>query len=629
MVAGPASEWQTPRWSATGGPTQDQVPSVSSSPMPPPDWIRRFTAVEHDFPVWSPDDPDTLAFVSNRSGSRQVWTHRLSDGSWAQLSTEPIGVDGPVWVLPDGRFAWWSDTTGNERGRLVVTGEGESEALFPDLPEGWLMGLAFVGSRCAITIEVDGTYVSYLIDAGRPPRELWATSFASGVGRLYPTGGGLSSDGSLVVVRHAEAGDILHFALRAFDADSGDALSDLIDPGANLEPDAWSPVPGDQRLAFTSELGRLERPAIWDVATRERRDIVVDLPGAVFPIGWWPDAATMLVRHELEGRAQLYRLDPETGAIDLVADPHADIEEEGGAAIRPDGSVWFKTSDAARASRIVSPDGEEILPSDPNAPPGRAYRSFSFDDPSGDRVHAWVVTPDGEGPFPTVMSVHGGPEWHERDRYDPETLAFVDAGYAVILVNYRGSTGYGVPFRRALIGNVCFTETEDIIACLDALEADGVVDPERVFWSGWSWGGCLACFNAGIHPDRWRAIFAGIPAGDFVAAHHACAPELQAWDLAVYGGSPEEVPDAYRRSDPMTYVGNVKAPTLVIAGENDPRCPLEGVTPWVDGVRANGVPVEVELYPAGHHANGVEAQIRHMSLILDFFARNGGPPAPR
>src|SRR5205823_9722584 len=64
---------------------------------------------------------------------------------------------------------------------------------------------------------------------------------------------------------------------------------------------------------------------------------------------------------------------------------------------------------------------------------------------------------------------------------------------------------------------------------------------------GWSWGGCLACFNAGVHPDRWRAIFAGIPSGDFVAAHHACAPELQAWDDAVYGGSPEEVRSEERR----------------------------------------------------------------------------------
>jgi dipeptidyl aminopeptidase/acylaminoacyl peptidase len=598
--------------------------------MPPPDWIRRFTAAEHDFPVWSPDDPDMLAFVSNRSGSRQVWTHRLSDGSWAQLSAEPIGVDGPAWVLPDGRFAWWSDTTGNERGRVVVAGEdAPPEALFPDLPEGWLTGLAFVGSRCAITIEVDGTYTTYVIDAGTPPRVLWATPFASGVGRMYPVGGGLSTDGILLCVSHAEAGDILHAALRVFDVDTGLVRRDLVDRGRNLAPEAWSPVPGDQRLAFTSELGGFERPAIWDLETGERRDLKVDLPGAVFPVDWWPDASALLVRHEHEGRAQLFRLDPRNDAIDLIFDPDGDIEEEGGAALRPDGSVWCKTGDATRASRTVANDGRDVLPQmDEPAPSGRPFRSFFFTNPSGDRIQAFVVTPDGQGPFPTVMSVHGGPEWHERDRYDPESQAFVDAGYAVILINYRGSTGYGIAFRDALIGNVCFTETEDIIACLDALEADGVVDPERVFWSGWSWGGCLACFNAGVHPDRWRAIFAGIPAGDFVAAHHACAPELQAWDLAVYGGSPEEVPVAYRRSDPMTYVGNVKAPTLVIAGENDPRCPLEGVTPWVDGVRANEVPVEVELYPAGHHANGVEAQIRHMSLILDFFARNGGPPVP-
>src|SRR5262249_56791788 len=135
-------------------------------------------------------------------------------------------------------------------------------------------------------------------------------------------------------------------------------------------------------------------------------------------------------------------------------------------------------------------------------------------------------------------------------------------------------------FRRALIGNVCFTETEDLIACLDGLEAEGLVDPERVFWSGWSWGGCLACFNAGVHPDRWRAIFAGIPAGDFVAAHRACAPELQAWDDAVYGGSPDEGPDAYPGGGPMTHGGDVKAPILVIARENHPTGPPHGIPPW-------------------------------------------------
>jgi len=596
--------------------------------MSDPGWARRFAAVEHDFPVWSPAAPDTLGVVSNRSGSRQAWAYRLGEGTWTRLSDEPIGVDGQVSVLPDGRFAWWSDATGDERGALVAPVDGRPARVFPDLPDGWPMGYSFVPGRAAISIEVDGTYTTYVVDEGMPPHVLWSTPFPSGVGRLYPIGGGLSADGKLLCVSHAEAGDILHNALRVFDADSGNVVADLVDPGENLQPDAWSPLPGDQRLAFTSELGRFERPAIWDLGTGERRDVAVELPGAVFPVGWWPDASALLVRHELEGRAQLYRLDVGREAIEPVADPEGDIEEDGGAAIRPDGSVWFKTSDATRPWSIESETGEDVFAADADAPGGRPYRSFRFGDPAGETIHAFVATPEGEGPFPAVMSVHGGPEWNERDRYNPETQAFVDAGYAVILVNYRGSTGYGVPFRRALIENVCFTETEDIIACLDALAAEGVIDPELVFWSGWSWGGCLGCFNAGVHPDRWRAMFLGIPAGDMVAAHWAAAPELQAWDRAVYGGSPNDVPEAYRRSDPMTYVSSVKAPILVIAGENDPRCPLEGIIPWVDAVRANGVPVEMELYPAGHHSNTTEGQIRHMRSILEFFARNGGLPVP-
>jgi dienelactone hydrolase len=586
-------------------------------------WVRRFTAPEPGFPVWSSADPDLLALVTTFGGTAQVWTHDLRTGAWEQLSREPIGVDQGVWALPDGRFAWWSDRTGNERGQLVGGAAGGAPApILAGLPEGWLTGLAFHPGRIVIGVEVEGEYRAYVVHDGEDPNLLWATSFPSGVGRAYPMTGGVSADGSLVCVRHAEQGDILHLALRVLDASTGAVQGDLVDAGSNLEPDAWSPIPGDQRLAFTSELGPFERPAVWDVETGSRTDVVVNLPGAVFPIQWWPDASALLVRHEHEGRAQLYRLDPSSGSIEPIADPSGDIEEEGGAGIRPDGSVWLLASDATRAPRVIDQDGREVLtsPAEP-PPPGRAFRSFFFSNPSGDEIHAFVVTPPGPGPFPTVMSVHGGPEWHERDRFDPETQAFVDAGYAVALINYRGSTGYGVAFRRALIGAVCFTETEDIIAGLDALEREGIVDPRRVYWSGWSWGGCLACFNAGVHPDRWRAIFAGIPAGDFVAAHHACAPELQAWDDAVYGGSPEQVPDAYRRSDPMTYVAAVTAPVLVIAGENDPRCPLEGILPWVDAVRARGVDVDLQLYPEGHHANAVGERVHHMELILDFFAR--------
>lgn len=587
-----------------------------------PAWVRRFTATSIGFPRWSVAAPQHLAVITNRSGSSQAWGVDLADGSWRQVSDEPVGVE-TAWVLPDGRIAWWRDITGDERGALVAAPfeGGDAVRVFRTVPEGWLMGLSFEAGRAAISIEVDSSYRTYVAEPDGTARELVSTERASGVGSLYPTAsGGLSSDGTLVCLTHAEHGDILHNAMRVLDVSNGDVVADLEDKGRNLAPAAWSPVAGDHRLAFTSELGAFERPAIWDVASDRRRDLELDVPGGAFPIEWFPDASALLVRHEHEGTAQLLRVDVATQAVTELTGLGGDIEE---ARIRPDGAVWYSISDSERPTRISDTDGRTVLESPDEPPPaGRRYASRFATNPSGDRIHMFVVTPDGAGPFPTVCNIHGGPEWHERDRFDPETQAFVDNGYAVAVINYRGSTGYGIAFREALLENVCFTETEDILACVDQLVADGITDPERVFWNGWSWGGCLACFNAGTQPDRWRAIFAGIPAGDLVAAHWASAPELQAWDDAVYGGTPDQVPERYARSDPMTYVDAVRAPILVIAGEADPRCPIEGVTPWVDALRARNHPVEVELYPEGHHTNSMEGQVRHMQLVLDFFDRS-------
>jgi dipeptidyl aminopeptidase/acylaminoacyl peptidase len=586
-----------------------------------PTWVRRFSATSIAFPKWTESEPDRLAVITNRSGSSQVWAVDLRDGSWRQVSDEPVGVE-TVWVLPDGRLAWWRDVTGDERGALVAApfDGGDATRVFPDLPDGWLMGLSFEGGRAAISIEVDGRYRTYATDPDGSVRELVSSDRPAGVGSLYPVpSGGLSSDGTLACLAHAEHGDILHNAMRVVDVSSGDPVGDLEDTGRNLVPGGWSPVPGDQRVAFTSEQGPFERPAIWDVSSDQRRDLEFDVPGGAFPVQWFPDASALLVRHEHEGTAQLLRVDVRTSAVTELTPLAGDIED---ARIRPDGAIWYSISDSVHPTKIVDTDGHTVLRSPDGPPPaGRRYESRFATNPNGDRIHMFVVTPDGTGPFPTVCNIHGGPEWHERDRFDTETQAFVDNGYAVAVINYRGSTGYGIAFREALLSNVCFTETQDILACIDQLVADGVTDPERVFWNGWSWGGCLACFNAGTQPDRWRAIFAGIPAGDFVAAHWASAPELQAWDEAAYGGTPDQVPARYRRSDPMTYVDAVRAPVLVIAGEADPRCPIEGVTPWVDALRARNHPVEVELYPEGHHTNSTEGQVHHMQLVLDFFDR--------
>jgi dienelactone hydrolase len=593
-----------------------------------PNWKLRYTATELGFPVWADVAPGRLALVTNRSGTSQVWTHDLSDGSWRQVTVDTVGIE-TVHVAPDGRVVWWVDPTGDERGQWVAAPfeGGRPQPLVDGVPHAWSMGISMVGNRVALGLSTDDDYRVYVADTGSVPRELYRHANPAGVGAEWPEGlGGLSADGTLLCIRHSEDGDILHHALRVLDVSSGAVIGDLADPGDTLTPVAWSPV--GHTLAFVSELGEFERPGLWNVDSGERRDLPLeDAPGAVFPVAWYPQGEALLVRQEHDGTAKLLRLDVTSQAHELVADPPGDIDD---AAIRPDGGIWLQASDAAHPPTIVDAQGAVVLANpDAPAPDATPLHPLWFDNPHGDPIHAFVGLPEGEGPFPTVMSVHGGPEWNERDRFDVETQAFIDAGYAVALVNYRGSTGYGVGFRKALIGNPCFPETEDVLAGLDRLIADGVTDPERVYWSGWSWGGCLACLNAGLHPERWRAIFAGIPAGDFVAAHWASAPALQAWDDAVYGGNPNERPEMYRERDPMTYVDRVKAPVLIVAGENDSRCPIEGITPWVDALRSRGGDVRVHLYPAGHHANSAEDQVQHMEMVLDFFAEHGGPATPR
>src|SRR5690242_2395068 len=103
--------------SPTGNPTQEarRVTAVTDQTA----WERRFTATEIGFPAWDDAAPEHLALVTTRSGTRQVWAHDLADGSWRQISDEPVGVEA-TWMLPGDRVAWWRDTTGDERGVLVA-----------------------------------------------------------------------------------------------------------------------------------------------------------------------------------------------------------------------------------------------------------------------------------------------------------------------------------------------------------------------------------------------------------------------------------------------------------------------------------------------------------------------------
>jgi dipeptidyl aminopeptidase/acylaminoacyl peptidase len=608
------------------------------SARPTPRWERRFRAPVVTLPTWAPASPDRLVFASNESGSWQLYAWDRTTGTRRKVTDDPIGISDGTMTPDGGDIVWFLDEAGDEYGHYVVAPfeGGPARPLVDGAPDGWPNGLAMRDGVIALAQgERDGFAVYSSID-GAPAHEVFRHPELVDLGGSAVGGfnrGGLSADGSLLCFEHAEHGDPLHPALRVVDARTGERVADLWDgPGKGLAAWVWSPVAGDQRLAIRHELEDAGRPAIWDPTTGKRTNLRLDYPGEVEDIwDWWPDGSAILVSLTVDGRDRLVRVGADPGHVVEVEHPKGTVAA---ARVRDNGEIWLRASDGAHQSTVVSTAGSEIVaPDGESAPDGRPYESWEFLNERGQRVHGFLVTPEAEGPFPLVMEIHGGPTWAWLDAFSPAVQAWVDHGFAVALINYRGSTGYGNEWRDYLIGNPGFPEVEDTIAGLDDLIERGIVDPERVVVSGTSWGGYVTLLSIGKHPDRWAAAVAGVPVADYVAAFEDEAPSLQAVDRGLFGGGPDDFPDLYRERSPITYVDRVKTPLLVLAGENDSRCPIRQIDNYLAAMRDLGLRPEVYRYDTGHASYVVDERVRQMAAAIRFVmshvrvdtARTGSP----
>jgi dipeptidyl aminopeptidase/acylaminoacyl peptidase len=272
---------------------------------------------------------------------------------------------------------------------------------------------------------------------------------------------------------------------------------------------------------------------------------------------------------------------------------------------------------------ILSPPGEP-------APEGTAYRSLHYPNGEGDQVHAFLARPQGPAPYPLYVDVHGGPHWHAGETFDPFVQAWVDHGFAVLIPNYRGSTGYGKRWQDALEGDPGRPELVDVLAGRDHLVETGIADADRIVLGGGSWGGYLTLQGIGTQPDAWSAAVAVVPVADYLAAYEDESPGLQEFDRGLFGGTPGEREALFRERSPITYADRVRAPVLIITGANDTRCPKRQVDNYVAALRACGVPHHYDVYEAGHGSMAITENVRQQALSLDFVAEHlGTRPALR
>lgn len=130
--------------------------------------------------------------------------------------------------------------------------------------------------------------------------------------------------------------------------------------------------------------------------------------------------------------------------------------------------------------------------------------------------------------------------------------------------------------------------------------SSGLADPARLVLAGGSWGGYLTLLGLGTQPEAWAVGLAAVPVADYVTAYNDEMEALKAMDRTLLGGTPEEVPERFEASSPLTYVDAVRAPVYISAGVNDPRCPIQQVENYVQRLEGRSHPHEVYRYDAGH-----------------------------
>ncbi|MBT2507579.1 S9 family peptidase [Streptomyces sp. ISL-98] len=584
-----------------------------------PDWEKRFRAPRVSLPDWADDAPDRALFVSNATGTYELYAWDRVTGAQRRATDRPNGTTDGL-LTPDGESIWWfSDTDGDEFGVWMRQpfGGGGDEPATPGLEASYPGGLALGRDGTAVvgrSTDEDGSTV-HVVRPGAEPVEIYRHRESAAVGDL-------SHDGTYIAIEHTEHGDAMHSALRVMRLD-GTTVADMDDTKGGevelgLEVLGFAPVGGDTRLLVGHQRRGRWEPMVWDVGSGEETELGIELPGDV-SAEWYPDGSALLVAHSFEARSELLRYDFATRQLVEVSTPTGTVS---GATARPDGSVEYLWSSAAEPPVVRSTSGDVVLD-----PPGmKAPASVPVEDAwvngPGGRIHALVQRPaTGEGPFPTIFEIHGGPTWHDSDAFAAGPAAWVDHGYAVVRVNYRGSTGYGREWTDALKHRVGLIELEDIAAVREWAVSSGLADPAKLVLAGGSWGGYLTLLGLGTQPESWALGLAAVPVADYVTAYHDEMEALKAMDRTLLGGTPEEVPERFEASSPLTYVDAVRAPVYISAGVNDPRCPIRQVENYVRRLEKRGAAHEVYRYDAGHGSLVVEERIKQVRLELDFAER--------
>ncbi len=560
-------------------------------------------------PRWSPDG-QTLAFLSDREvdGQRQIHLLPRTGGEARQLTkltaATSIGRSfSPLAWFPDGRRLALNMAEPKDETTLAREAAGDDRIVFEEEPHRWRLWAVDAGDGSITPISPAGLHI-------------W--EFA------------VSPDGRRVAAVASDEPyewDWYQARLVVFDVGGSEART-IHTTWRQLAKPTWSPD-GFEVAFLTSNLSDrgidAGQPMIVSAAGGEARPIGGEEAASDTSFVFHPDGRLLAIANVRAGTG-ISSIDIETGARTWLwtaqqsagtfsrattkdgTERYATVIEDLGHPAEVhvgepagDGIAWRRLTDIHRPWATI--EAGEV-------------RHLRWAGAGGDPIEGFLFLPPGHdgGRLPLVTVVHGGPTGCVRFEYQYGqrwARVIADAGLAVFVPNYRGSTGWGLPFAEANIGDMGGADFVDIMTGIDQLIADGVADGDRLGIAGWSYGGFMTAWAIG-QTTRFKAAMAGAAIVDWRSFH--ARSYLHLWDRFHYGGSDPYDPTSFHTTfSPITNIKNATTPTLILHGELDWDAPVEQGYTLHRALKDLGVETRLVVYPREPH--GISELTHRIDLL--------------
>ncbi|MDQ6676426.1 MAG: S9 family peptidase [Acidobacteriota bacterium] len=538
--------------------------------------------------AWSPDSRQ-FAFLSNCANSKQAQVYvATAPGGTPRKLTNLTGFFQNLQWSPDGRQLAVLYTENAVR----VAGATE-----PTTPDAGVVEEKFFEQRLTLLHPINGT----ARQISPADTYVYEYDWAPNGNELAYTAAKGAGDNNWWIAE-----------LYAINAQSG-AVRHILKPPAQIAAPRWSP--DGKTIAFVGGLMSDEGSTGGDVYTVSAAGgAAKDLtPGRKTSPAWlrWTGDSTLLITEREDGGSAITTLNTETGAAETLWRADESLHAGSGdlsLSLAKDG----KTAAVVRTSWSRAPevwtgpigDWKQVTHANASATASWGEAKKLHWQSEGTAVQGWLLYPKNYDPkarYPMVVSVHGGPAAAKSPAWPSpgfDFSAFSAEGYFVLFPNPRGSYGQGEKFTTANVKDFGNGDLKDILAGVDEVVRTLPVDGKRVGIGGWSYGGYMTMW-AVTQTNRFKAAVAGAGIANWQSYYGENS--IDEWMIPYFGASVYDDPAVYAKSSPITYIKNVRTPTLVVVGDRDGECPAPQSYEFWHAIKAQGVKTKFIVYPNEGH----------------------------